>query len=58
MHDASRVNVFQPSLFTNQISYNVSDETIGLYQYLVEEVLDELLLKGSGGEEAMQIGSE
>ena len=28
------------------------------YQYLIEEVLNELLLEGSGGEETVEIGSE
>jgi len=32
--------------------------TIGTYKNLVEEVLDELLLQWSRGEEAMEIGAE
>jgi hypothetical protein len=31
---------------------------IRTYQDLIEKVLDELLLEGSGGEEAVEIGSE
>lgn len=32
--------------------------SIHTYQNLIEEVLDELLLKRSGGEETVEIGSE
>lgn len=31
---------------------------VSTYEYLVEEVLDKLLLEGSGGEETVKVGPE
>jgi hypothetical protein len=48
---------FSP-LCKSTISMTFNYAYIRTYQDLIEEVLDELLLEGSGGEEAVEIGSE
>ena len=52
--DARRVNVFQTSLLP-LAQRNGSRVETRSHQYLVEEVLNELLLKGAGGEETVEV---
>jgi hypothetical protein len=51
-----RVYIFKTSLPNCQFC-RILQSLAQTYQNLIEEVLDELLLKWSGGKEAMQIGA-
>ena len=57
MDDAGRVDVFQTALeFVRECRW--SELCVATHQNLIEEVLDELLLERSRGEESMEIGAE
>ena len=55
--DACRVDVFQTTLGKKLALCAIPAMPKVFYQDLVEEVLDELLLEGSRGQETVQIGS-
>lgn len=56
MYDTSGVDVFQSTLSESAVVLELGN--FATHQNLVEKVLDELLLQRSGGEQAMEIGSE
>jgi len=59
MHDAGGMHIFQPTLVSvNDCHDGDQKQDWSTYHDLVEEVLDELLLQGPGGQQAMQIGTE
>lgn len=50
------MHIFESSLF--RLDHSPSCCLLETHQYLVQEVLDELLFEGSGGEETVEIGAE
>lgn len=56
--DTSRVDVFQSSLETRSVMFLYAEQLGRTHQNLVEEVLDELLLERSRGQEAVEIGAQ
>ena len=56
--DARGVDIFQTTLSKELALQNMPLMPKVFYQDLVEEVLDELLLEGSGGQETVQIGAK
>jgi hypothetical protein len=55
--NTSRVHIFQSTL-SKSASHIRFFQRFATNQYLIEEVLDELLLQRSGGEQAVEIGPE
>ena len=58
MDDTSGVDVFETTLRTRVLASGYCAVNQAPHQYLIEEVLDELLLKRSGCEETVKIRSE
>lgn len=57
MHDAGRVYIFKTAL-ENGMRRRAREWERDAHQYLVEEILDKLLLERSGGEKTVEIRSE